>query len=301
MTKVKAWIGAMRLRTLPLSLSGIIAGSFIAFSHNSWSTVIFILSLFTTVFLQVLSNLANDLGDSLNGADNENRVGPKRAVQSGEISVFQMKIGVAIFVFLSLSTAVPLIIFGTKNMNDSAVWIYAGLAVFSIIAAITYTVGKKAYGYHGMGDLMVFIFFGWVAVVGVYGLYAKTINWNVALFANVVGFLSVAVLNLNNMRDHVNDANSGKNTIVVKLGFTKAKVYHGLVILFAFLNLIVFILLEKNYLSFISLLPFILIFKHLNFVSSVKNPKDLDKELKKVALSTFLITILFALSVILWN
>lgn len=301
MTKVKAWIGAMRLRTLPLSLSGIIAGSFIAYSHNSWSTLIFVLSLFTTVFLQILSNLANDLGDSINGADNEGRIGPKRAVQSGEISVFQMKIGVFIFVLLSLATAVPLIIYGTKNMDDSAIWIYIGLAILSIIAAITYTVGKKAYGYHGMGDIMVFIFFGWVAVMGVYGLYAKTINWNVALFANVIGFLSVAVLNLNNMRDHENDALAGKNTIVVRLGFKRAKIYHIILISFAFINLTTFLFLEGILFAFIALLPFVILIKHLKFVMDVKNPKELDKELKKVALSTFLITILFALSVILWS
>ena len=301
MSKTKMWIEAMRLRTLPLSLSGILAGSFVAYAHGFWNTIIFVLAMFTTVFFQILSNLANDLGDSLNGADNEGRVGPMRAVQSGKISIQEMKWAVAIFVILSLLTAVPLVIIGTRDMDSSIMWFYFILAVLSIIAAISYTVGKKAYGYHGMGDVMVFLFFGWVAVVGVYSLYSKTFNWNVALMANVIGFLSIAVLNLNNMRDHENDAKVGKNTLVVRIGFQKAKVYHYTLVLLAFWHLIVFLAVESLYFSFIALLPFLLLFKHLAYVHKTNEPQKLDSELKKVALSTFFIAIIFSLTVFIWS
>jgi 1,4-dihydroxy-2-naphthoate octaprenyltransferase len=301
MTKTKAWISAMRLRTLPLSLSGIILGSFAAFALGFWNTTIFVLALLTTVFFQILSNLANDLGDSLKGADNENRVGPQRAVQSGVISLKEMKIGVALFVVLSIACAIPLIIIGTESMPQSMLIFYSVLALLCIIAAITYTVGKKAYGYHGMGDVMVYIFFGLVAVLGVFSLYTKSFKIETIFLANVVGFLSMAVLNLNNMRDHENDAAVGKNTLVVRIGFKNAKIYHTLLILLALGSMLLFAITSRLYWSLFSTIPFILLFIHLVKVTRTDDAKALDPELKKVALSTFLISILFMITSILWS
>lgn len=296
MSKTVAWIKAFRLRTLPLSLSGIIVGSSIALDQGHWNTTIFVLALLTTLFFQILSNLANDLGDSLKGADNEHRVGPMRSVQSGLISVFEMKIAMVIFVLLSLSTAIPLIIVGVEGLPKSILYLYIGLAVAAIIAAITYTMGKKAYGYSGLGDLFVFIFFGCVSVLGVYTLYAKSFDFNAILMALTIGVLSAAVLNLNNMRDQINDANVGKRTLVVKIGFRAAKLYHTGLIISAFVSLIIYSLVTST-VFLISLLPFSLLFIHLTKVWRTTTPKELDPELKKVALSTFLIALLFLIAV----
>jgi 1,4-dihydroxy-2-naphthoate octaprenyltransferase len=286
------------LRTLPLSLSGIIVGSSIALAQGHWETTIFLLAMLTTLFFQILSNLANDLGDSLKGADNEHRVGPMRGVQSGHISVFEMKMAVVIFVLLSLSSAIPLIIVGVEGLPKSILYLYTALAIAAIIAAITYTMGKKAYGYSGLGDVFVFIFFGGVSVLGVYTLYAKSFDYNATLMALTVGLLSVAVLNLNNMRDQINDAAVGKRTLVVKMGFKSAKIYHTLLILIAFTALLTYsIVTSINFL--LCLLPFILLFIHLAKVWRTNVPKELDPELKKVALSTFFISLLFLIAVFL--
>src|SRR5690554_3750028 len=287
---IKSWIHAARLRTLPLSLSGIIVGSFVAHKQGFWDTSIFTLAMLTTLFLQVLSNFANDLGDSYKGADNEGRVGPMRAVQSGKISQKQMTVGTVIMSMLSLLTAIPLIIIGTNEMPSSVLWAYVILALLSVLAAVTYTVGKKAYGYNGMGDVMVFIFFGLVSVLGVYSLYSKQFDWSL---------LSIAVLNLNNMRDHENDKLVNKRTIVVSMGFEKAKGYHTLLIVGSLLGILTFIILNEWWLSLIAILPYFILAKHLLKVWKTEVPQTLDPELKKVALSTFMISILFLISTIL--
>ncbi len=297
--KLKAWINAARLRTLPLSLSGIIAGSSAACANEHWDATIFVLAMLTTLFLQVLSNFANDLGDSYKGADNEGRVGPQRAIQSGVISQKEMIIGVVLMALSALGTAVPLIIIGTQGMPEEVLWTYVFLAFACILAAITYTVGKKAYGYNGLGDVMVFIFFGLVSVLGVYTLYAKTFDISVIGLALSIGFLSVAVLNLNNMRDHQNDAKVGKRTLVVKMGYKRSKIYHTTLIVLALLGLMTTLLLNQWWVGFIALIPFILLFVHIKTVWTTKDPKDLDPELKKVALSTFAISILFLISTLL--
>jgi 1,4-dihydroxy-2-naphthoate octaprenyltransferase len=291
MTVAIAWIKAMRLRTLPLSLSGIIAGSGIAYYNGHWNSIIFTFAVITTILFQVLSNLANDLGDGVKGTDNDERVGPERAIQSGAISIKQMKIGVGITVVLSLISSGVLIYFGTQNMPLNMIWFYSILALVCIVAAITYTVGKKAYGYHGMGDIMVLLFFGGVSVLGVYSLFAKSfLNENI-LLAIGVGLLSTAVLNLNNMRDYVNDEQSGKNTIVVRMGPNQAKLYHVLLIMLGLASIAQFINLLHQPIIFLSLLPGLLLIVHLRKVMKTTDPKDFDPELKKVALSTFGITL----------
>jgi 1,4-dihydroxy-2-naphthoate octaprenyltransferase len=298
MTKSQAWIKALRLRTLPLSLSGIIIGSAIAKYNGFWDWSIFLLSLLTTVLFQIVSNLANDLGDSVKGTDNKDRVGPMRSVQSGLISKNEMRNAVVITSIVSLLSAGTLIYLGTTNLPISILWFYIGLAVACIFAAITYTIGKKAYGYYGLGDIMVFLFFGIVSVLGVYPLYAKSIDWIILLPACSIGLLSAAVLNLNNMRDRTNDAKSGKNTLVVKIGPDWAKLYHAFLVLGGVICQLLFLVNLNHSLAFIGLLPAIILILHLQKVMKTKNPKDFDPELKKVALSTFGIAVLTAIGLV---
>ena len=298
MTKSQAWIKALRLRTLPLSLSGIIIGSAIAKYNGFWDWSIFLLSLLTTVLFQIVSNLANDLGDSVKGTDNKDRVGPMRSVQSGLISKNEMRNAVVITSIVSLLSAGTLIYLGTTNLPISILWFYIGLAVACIFAAITYTIGKKAYGYYGLGDIMVFLFFGIVSVLGVYPLYAKSIDWIILLPACSIGLLSAAVLNLNNMRDRTNDAKSGKNTLVVKIGPDWAKLYHVFLVLGGVICQLLFLVNLNHSLAFIGLLPAIILILHLQKVMKTKNPKDFDPELKKVALSTFGIAVLTAIGLV---
>jgi 1,4-dihydroxy-2-naphthoate octaprenyltransferase len=171
-------------------------GSFLAFDKGYLKYSLLIFALITTILFQILSNLANDLGDSLKGTDNENRVGPARSVQAGKISAKQMRNAVIITAFLSLISAGNLIFFAQKDMSTEMVYSYVLLAAFCIIAAITYTVGKKAYGYYGLGDSMVFLFFGIVGVMGSNTLFTKYIDWLIILPSISIGCLSTAVLNL---------------------------------------------------------------------------------------------------------
>jgi len=291
---MKNWLKAFRLRTLPLSLSGIILGSFLAKSMGAWSMNTFLLAMLTTILFQILSNLANDLGDTLKGADNENRVGPKRTVQEGGISISKMKSAIVIFSVLSIVSSSFLIRTAINLSNDSILF-YIILAVLCIVAAITYTMGKKAYGYIGLGDFFVFIFFGLVSVLGVMPLYTNSFDWIFIFPASTIGFLSTAVLNLNNMRDQINDREVGKNTLVVKIGAQNAKIYHILLIVLSATSLLLFSLIIENYIILYSLVIYIVLIKHLKYVWDVKDFKQFDSELKKVALCTFFIAIVFSL------
>lgn len=299
MAQLKDWIHAARLRTLPLSIAGIITGSAAAFALGKWNGTVFILALFTTLLFQILSNLANDLGDTLKGADNVNRVGPTRAVQSGAISPKAMRNAVILVSVLSFIAALSLIYVGSQLLSQTALIGYVLLALACITAAILYTVGKKAYGYNGFGDLFVFLFFGLVSVLGVYPLFGNELTWIIILPAITIGNYSTAVLNLNNMRDQENDALVGKNTVVVKWGNERAKSYHALLFITGFLSWVSFLIVTNNTFGFISLLPFILFLKHLNFVRNNSIPKLLDGELKKVALGTFFTSVLYFISVII--
>lgn len=297
MSNTKAWLQAARLRTLPLSVSGILVGSFYAFSQGFSNWAILAFALVTTLGLQVLSNFANDYGDGVKGTDNEHRIGPQRAIQSGSITVQAMKKGIIITSVLTLIAAILLIYisFGKENFGYSVFFFFLGLA--AIAAAIKYTVGSSAYGYRGLGDLFVFIFFGLVSVLGCYFLFAKNIDVLIVLPAISVGLLSVAVLNLNNMRDQIGDALSGKNTLVVKIGAERAKVYHYAVVGTALLLTLAFAILSNfkplQYIFVIAYIPFLL---HLKTVSKNTISHELDPELKKVALGTFFLSVLLCIA-----
>jgi 1,4-dihydroxy-2-naphthoate polyprenyltransferase len=293
---MKHWIQAARLRTLPLSVSGIILGSFYALSQSQFDYTIFIFALFTTLGLQILSNFANDYGDGVKGTDNEDRIGPKRAIQSGAISPKAMKNGIILTALLTLISAILLIYLAFRNTNIGYSLFFLVLGILAIIAAIKYTVGNSAYGYKGFGDVFVFIFFGLVSTLGVYFLYSKQLNYGLFLPATAIGFLSVGVLNLNNMRDEASDKKAGKNTIVVKMGGAKAKIYHYFLIVSAMVLVVVFAVLNHFQITqYLFLLAFIPLTKHLVTVYKNQEPRLLDSELKKVALSAFALSVLLSL------
>lgn len=291
---MKHWIQAARLRTLPLSVSGIIVGSAYAYYQGFSDWRIVVLALLTTLGLQVLSNYANDYGDGVKGTD-ANRIGEKRLVASGVITAEQMKKAVIITAVLTFIIALLLIYlaFGKENFALSLIFILLGIG--SIGAAIKYTVGKSAYGYSGFGDVFVFIFFGLVSVMGSNFLFTHFIDWMLLFPATAIGLLSVAVLNLNNMRDIENDKIAGKNTLVVKMGLKNAKIYHHFLIVLPFVLLFVFSI-GINTRIFLSFFVFIFFLKHLEKVRKSTQYEDFDPELKKVALGTFVLSLLFFIS-----
>ncbi len=294
---MKHWIQAARLRTLPLSVSGIIVGSAYAYHQGFSDWRILVLALLTTLGLQVLSNYANDYGDGVKGTD-ANRIGEKRLVAAGVITAEQMKKAVLLTAVLTFIVALILIYvaFGKENFGLSLIFILLGIG--SIGAAIKYTVGKNAYGYSGFGDIFVFLFFGWVSVIGSNFLFTHIIDWKLFLPATAIGLLSVAVLNLNNMRDIENDKIAGKNTLVVKMGLAWAKKYQHFLITIAFVIFFVFSI-GINIRFYSSFLVFLFFLKHLEKVRKAKKYEDFDPELKKVALGTFVLSILFWLSLYL--
>jgi 1,4-dihydroxy-2-naphthoate octaprenyltransferase len=296
MNKVAHWIESFRLRTLPLSLSGVILASLLAYSHNKFNTYTCIFAIVTTLFLQILSNLANDLGDSLKGTDNQDRKGPERAVQSGKISVKEMKIMIGIFTLLSMISGLLLIRFSFGEIFSFQGKVMIGLGALSVIAAIKYTLGKKAYGYIGLGDIFVYIFFGLVSVMGTYYLHSLEFPLLMLLPASSIGLLAVGVLNMNNIRDIRNDKESGKRTIPVIIGEKNAKRYHFIIILLALIFLLIYTIVEfKSIYNFTYIIGFIPIYMHLKQVV-IYSEERLDKQLKIVALSTLLISLLFGIS-----
>lgn len=296
---MKHWIEAARVRTLPLSVSGIIVGSFYAMSQAIFNWKIVVFALLTTLGLQILSNFANDYGDGVKGTDNQDRVGPKRTIQSGLISPKAMKLAIVITSLITLIFAITLIYFAFKESYIVYSFIFLLLGIAAIASAIRYTVGTGAYGYRGYGDLFVFIFFGLVSTFGVYFMFTKSLDWLLLLPAIAIGFLSVGVLNLNNMRDEESDRKSNKNTLVVKNGGVWAKKYHYFLVISAMILVILFAVLSGfNFDQYLFLLAYIPLVEHLKRVNTNTNPKLLDPELKKLALSTFLLSILLAVSMI---
>jgi 1,4-dihydroxy-2-naphthoate octaprenyltransferase len=297
--KTRAWISALRLRTLPLALASIGMGSFLAAADHSFKLNVLIWAGLTTVFLQILSNLANDYGDSENGADSEHRVGPTRAVQSGIISSEEMKVGIIIFILLSLISGIVLLS-ETVGLGTKLFYWFLGFGVLSIVAAYTYTAGKRPYGYAGLGDIMVLIFFGILGVGGSYFLYALQIEYKIILPAISMGALATGVLNINNIRDIDSDIKAGKNTIPVRFGQRKAIIYHWVLIIIAIIAAAAYIYIQGlSAYSFIWLIGLPLLFINGYKVATTPVQKDLDPYLKHLALSTLLFIITFGLALVL--
>ena len=284
-----AWLTAARLRTLPLSLSGIFFGATVALAIKNFNPSVFHWALIVTISLQVLSNFANDLGDGLKGTDNENRIGPKRELQAGLLSTRELKIGIVVLVILT-GLAIYQLLQGA-NLNSTSYAVLAVLGALSIVAALTYTLGKKPYGYYGLGDFMVFFFFGGVAVLGTIILFTPKIPYSAIGYTLTAGSLSTAVLNLNNMRDHQSDKASGKNTLVVRMGVERAKIYHYLLLITAFIGFTFSTITVLSSSSVFLVLAFGFLIPHIQKVRKVEDYRNLDDELKKIALFCFLLSV----------
>ena len=291
------WIKAFRLRTLPLAFSCIIMGSGLAYADGGFNLTVFGLALITTLFLQILSNLANDYGDFVKGTDNEERVGPDRTMQSGLITKSEMvKIMWVIALFCSVF-GVWLIYEGTIGLDLKKAGLFAILGLSAMGAAVKYTMGKNPYGYVGLGDIFVFLFFGLLGVLGSYFLHTHTLNWDLLLPASSIGLFTTAVLNINNMRDCEADKKSGKNTLVVKIGIEKAKDYHRALIFGGILLAITFVFPSPNYFHYIFAIT---IPTFVGFVQSIQKRNDFenfDPFLKKQAITTFIFSILFVIGI----
>ena len=309
---MKHWIQAARLRTLPLSLSGIIMGAFIAKWRLSqeggvWDWRIFALALFVTLLYQILSNFANDYGDGVKGTD-KNRIGEaeNRAVASGKITATQMRNAVILLSILSFVATIALLFVAFYPANIREFWIFIGLGIACILAAIGYTIGKKPYGYLGLGDIFVFIFFGLVSVCGSYFLFTKTFHWDMLLPATAIGMMSAAVLNLNNMRDIESDALSGKKTLALRMGYRYAMVYEIVLLQLPLILMLVFMMMnglhtQGNYYAFIF---FILVFPMTALrrkIMQTKEPKELDPYLKQVGIFTLVMSVLVAFGLNYFN
>ena len=286
--KLVYWIKAARLRTLPLAFSCILMGASLAkICSFEFSIVKLILALLTTLFFFFFSNFANDYGDGIKGSD-QFRETNDRMVQSGKISKEEMKKGIILISVLGFFSGLLLIFFSFPLEDTYKILLFLVLGVLSIVAAIKYTVGRSAYGYHGLGDLFVFIFFGIVGVFGSFFLFTQEINLLTVPGSLYIGSLSCAVLNLNNMRDIENDIKSKKQTFAVLLGKKKSKIYHYILIITAFISLIFLLINAGDIIYFLSVLPFLMCLMNMLNVYKNKNAQDLDGELKKVALSCFI-------------
>ncbi|MGP8215839.1 MAG: 1,4-dihydroxy-2-naphthoate polyprenyltransferase [Bacteroidia bacterium] len=299
MSNLKEWIVSFRLRTLPLALACTGMGSILAAGFRLFNLKIFILTSATAIFLQVLSNLANDYGDTMKGTDNENRVGPQRALQSGKISLTSMRYAIIICALLALISGCWLLYEATSGQNFSVFIIFLLLGLGCIAAAIWYTVGKKPYGYAGLGDIAVFIFFGLIGVGGTFYLHVHAIPFSIFFPAASLGLFSTGVLNINNMRDINNDAASGKKTMAVRMGLNKAKKYHIALISFAVLFMILFTAIHFDSpwhcLFFIALPLFFIQVKNIVKEES----SQMDKYLKQLSLTTLLMVICLGIGVII--
>ena len=302
MAKLKTWVRAARPRTVLLSFSGVLLGGFLAYkagpSTGSGTWLCLLFCALTAILLQILSNLANDYGDFKKGTDGAKRVGPQREMQSGAITEKEMKLGLAVTAGLCLiSGALLIFVFAKLTWRELAV--FAAMGIAAVFAALLYTLGKRPYGYRGLGDLFCFLFFGWAAVAGTYYLAAKALDFSVLLPASAMGFLSNAVLNINNMRDYENDKASGKNSLVVKLGLKKAFIYHCLLIGGAYVCLTVYLFLHHaTWYSYLFWLLAPLFFKDLIAIKKT-TPELLDPFLGRQVKHSFLLVLVYGLFLIL--
>lgn len=286
------WIKAIRLRTLPLAWAAITMGGTLAAMGGYWDWGIYLLSLFTSFALQIASNLANDYGDASSGIDGDDREGPSRTIQSGLITAMQMKKAIILTSVLAFVLGLCLIFY---TFIDGVVSLtFVGMGLLAIGAALKYTMGKKPYGYAGFGDIFVLLFFGWVGVGGSYFLYSQSWDLMVLLPASSLGLLAVAVLNVNNIRDIKSDRASGKYSIPVRIGRTKAVIYHGIILLTATVLLILFGWFSDFKLSqWLFLLATPLFLKNWLGVKRETESMKLDPYLKQMALTILLVVVLF--------
>jgi len=292
MPMVRHWITALRLRTLPLGVASIAMSGILAYADGQFKVLIFCMTLLTTVLLQILSNLANDYGDSVNGADNEFREGPERQTQIAAISVEQMKLAITLMIGLTLVSGITLLYISGLTLQVIGLFLIAG--IICIGAAIKYTAGDSPYGYAGLGDLSVLIFFGWVGILGAYYLHSLAFEWHYILPATSCGLFMVAVLNVNNIRDIYSDEKAGKYSIPVRLGRRKAVWYHWALLTLGLGLSILFVCLDfRQYHQFLFLLIVPLLIINGKSVKHKTEAMQLDPYLKQMVLTTILYVITF--------
>ncbi|GAB2516220.1 1,4-dihydroxy-2-naphthoate polyprenyltransferase [Spirosoma aerophilum] len=297
---MKSWIAAARPRTLPLALASIILGSFLALANQHFNWQIAVLAALTTIFLQILSNFANDYGDAVSGKDTELRVGPRRAVATGDITKEAMLKGIILMAVLSLVCGIGLLMVAFYTVEPKIFWFFFVLGLLSIAAAIGYTNGKRPYGYAGFGDIAVLIFFGWVGVLGTYFLYTLSFSPLLFLPATSVGLFATGVLNINNIRDIETDTMTGKRSIPARLGLPLAIRYHwGLLIAGMACAVAYSFLIEAPAQGYLYVLSFPLFFLNGRAVATHKRPVELNARLGQLALTTLLFVILFGIGQIL--
>lgn len=297
-SRTQAWLESLRPKTLPLGLIAIVTGSALAYWTGHFELPIALLAILTAGTLQILSNLANDYGDAVKGTDTEERLGPLRGMQKGVITPAQMKKALIINVIISCISGIALIIVACKKPEDAIGFLVMGL--LAIVAAITYTVGKRPYGYMGLGDISVLIFFGWLSVIGTYYLQANAFNIVTLLPATACGLLSVAVLNINNMRDLENDIQAGKNTLAVRLGASGSQIYHTCVIAIAIICLIVFTLIYMHrWTAWLFLLAVPMLLLHIKRVNADLSGEAMRPLLEHMVKAALLTNILFSLGLVL--
>lgn len=295
---MRPWIVSLRLRTLPLAISVIAMGSVLAYRLGSFSWSIFLLACLTTVSLQILSNLANEYGDFGKGTDNDNRSGPIRSIQSGHLSKQAMFRAMVLFGILSFISGLILLYLASNSMQMFAVFL--GLGTIAILAAVFYTIGKGAYGYRGLGDISVFVFFGLLGVLGSFYLYHKSLPLEVFLPAISMGLFSTAVLNINNIRDIENDEISGKITIPVRLGSSNAIKYHWILLLLGLMaSLIYSWITYSNLIQLAYLIIIPLLVKNALGVKKFAAQAKLDPYLKQMVLITLIYVVTFVSGILL--
>ena len=305
-----SWMNATRPRTLPLAVTCVLLGGALAKAHGlneaglARFTPVVVGALITVVLLQVLANLANDYGDFTKGTDTAAGRND-RALASGQLTPESMKraivmcaIGAFVAGIVTLALAfVPNLLPGTQGgtLQGAQMGLLGLLGVAAIVAAMKYTMGNQSYGYQGLGDVYVMLFFGFVGVLGVGLLVSHEVVFPWVLPAVFSGCMSVAVLNLNNLRDHVSDATAGKRTMVVRLGFLGGKRYHLVVLALGWGALLLFFQGHWAVGTWRGTMWYGLIAlvhaRHAADVWRCEDPASLDPELKRIALSSFLVAL----------
>lgn len=297
---MNSWLAAARPRTLPLALASIILGSFLAAATGRFSWRIAVLAALTTVFLQILSNFANDYGDAVSGKDTAERVGPRRAVATGLITKEAMFRGILLTSALALVSGIWLLIEAFRDASTQIFWTFLALGLVSIGAAIAYTNGKKPYGYSGFGDIAVLLFFGWLGVLGTYFLHTQSLGWALLLPATSVGLFATGVLNINNIRDIDTDARTGKNSIPVRLGRRQAIRYHWVLLLGGMVCAVVYSLTANaTGAAWLYAVTFPLFILNGLAVARHRQPAELNPRLGQLAMTTLLFVLLFGLGLVL--
>jgi len=289
-----AYLNAIRPCTLFLAITGAVCSAGLAVFASKFNLYIFLLILLTSVLLQILANLANDYGDFKKGTDTSGkRIGPTRALQSGNLSIKTIKIMIVINILAILCSGISLI-YIALNQKTWLFLLFLGLGITSIVAAIKYTVGNNPYGYQGFGDICSFIFFGPIAVIGGYFLYTNNLSFMPILPAISLGLLTTSVLNINNMRDFTNDKLCKKITFAIVLGLQNAKIYHLIITSTALISLIIFNLIyAKHWYQWLYLLIFFAPITLMYKIYHVHNPLLLNPYLKFTSITIFILNIGF--------